>query len=84
MDRNGKDRRGVDRKGSTTIAGSEEELMLITEESELNLVDDKMTWVVESGASSTLPRFGNASHPTQSVIKVVSGWGMKEHAELSA
>ena len=30
---------------------SEEELMLITEESELNLAGDEMTWVVDSGAS---------------------------------
>ena len=33
------------------IAASEEELMLITEESELNLVGDETTWVVDSGAS---------------------------------
>ena len=78
------DRRGPDRKGTTAIATSEEELLLITEESELNLAGDEMTWVVDSGASSTLPRIGNASHPTQSVIMVVSGWGMKVHAELSA
>ena len=51
MERNGKDRRGPARKGSTVIAASEEELMLITEESELNLAGDEMTWVVDSGAS---------------------------------
>ena len=41
----------MDQKGTTAIAASEEELLLITEESELNLADDKMTWVVDSGAS---------------------------------
>ena len=51
LDRNGKHRRGTDRKGTPTIAESEEELMLITEESELNLARDEMTWVVDSGAS---------------------------------
>ena len=55
MDRNSKDRRGPDRKGTTAIAASEEELMLITEESELNLAGDEMTWVVDSGASFLLP-----------------------------
>ena len=43
MDRNGKDRRGPDRKGTTAITASKEELMLITEESELNLTGDEMT-----------------------------------------
>ena len=43
LDQNGKDRRGPDHKGTTAIAASEEELMLITEESELNLADDEMT-----------------------------------------
>ena len=43
MDRNSKDRRGPDRKGLTEIAASEEELILITEESELNLAGDEMT-----------------------------------------
>ena len=51
LDRNGKDRRGPDRKGTTTIVASEEELLLITEESELKLTGDEMTWVVDSGAS---------------------------------
>ena len=51
MDRNGEDLRGPDRKGTTTIAASEEELMFITEESELNLATHKMTWVVDSVAS---------------------------------
>ena len=50
-DRNGKDRRGSDQKGTTTIVASEEELMLITKESEINLAGDEMTWVVDSGAS---------------------------------
>ena len=50
-DRNGSDRRGHDRKGTTAIAASEEELMLITEESELNLVGDETTWVVDFGTS---------------------------------
>ena len=40
-----------DRKGTTAIAASKEELMLITEESEINLAGDEMTWVVDSGAS---------------------------------
>ena len=35
----------------TTIVASEEQLLLITEESELNLVGDEMTWVVDSRAS---------------------------------
>ena len=35
--------KGVDRKGTTTIAEIEEELLLITEESELNLAGDEMT-----------------------------------------
>ena len=47
MDRNSKDRRGSDRKGTTAIVASEEELMLITEESELNLAGDEMTWVID-------------------------------------
>ena len=51
LDRNGKDQRGPDRKGTTAIAASEEELMLITEENELNLDGDETTWVVDSGAS---------------------------------
>ena len=45
------ERRGLDRKGTTTIVASEQELMLITEESELNLASDETTWVVDSGAS---------------------------------
>ena len=51
LDRNGKDRRGPDQNGTTAIAASEEELVLITEESELNLAGDEVTWVVDSGAS---------------------------------
>ena len=41
----------MDRKGSKAIAANEEELMLITEESELNLAGDEMTWVVDFGVS---------------------------------
>ena len=40
-----------EKRGTTTIATSEEELLLITEESELHLVSDETTWVVDSGAS---------------------------------
>ena len=43
LDRNGKDRRGPDRKGMAAITTSEEEFMLITEESEVNLAGDEMT-----------------------------------------
>ena len=50
-DRNGSDRRGQDRKGTTALAASEEEIMLITEEGELNIAGDETTWVVDSGAS---------------------------------
>ena len=35
----------------SAIARSEEELLLISEESELHLVCDETTWVVDSGAS---------------------------------
>ena len=42
-DRRGPDRRGQDRKGTTGIAANDEELMLITEESELNLAGDEIT-----------------------------------------
>ena len=42
VDRNGKGQRGPHRKGTTTIVASEEELLFITEESELNLVDDEI------------------------------------------
>ena len=44
MDRNVKDRAGTDRKGLIAIVASEEELMLITEKSEVNLAGDEMTW----------------------------------------
>ena len=81
IDRNCKDRRGTDRKGSTTIAASEEELMLITEESELNLTGDEMTWVVDSRASFhlTLDRkcFSSYSVGDHACVR----WGMKVHAE---
>ena len=55
-----KDKGGVDcaepkknpeRKGTSTISTSEEELLLISEQNELNLVGDESTWVVDSGAS---------------------------------
>ena len=51
LDRNDKDRRGPDQERATEIAASEEEFMLITQESEVNLVIDEMTWVVDSGGS---------------------------------
>ena len=40
-----------EKRGTSAIATSEEELLLITEESELHLVSDETTWVVDSGAS---------------------------------
>ena len=40
-----------EKRGTSAIATSEEELMLITEERELHLVSDETTWVVDSGAS---------------------------------
>ena len=55
-----RDKRGVDndepkkfseKRGTLTITTSKEELLLITEESELHLVSDETTWVVDSGAS---------------------------------
>mgnify|MGYP000589007249 CR=1 FL=1 len=55
-----RDKRGADgaelkkiseKRGTTAIATSEEDLPLITEESELHLVSDETTWVVDSGAS---------------------------------
>ena len=39
------------RRGTLGIATSEEELLLITEDSEIHLVRDEMTWVVDSRAS---------------------------------
>ena len=54
-----KDKGGVDgaepkkiseRRGTSAITKSEEELLLIIEESELHLVNDESTWVVDSGA----------------------------------
>ena len=40
-----------ERKGISTIAPSEDELLLITEELELHIVRNESTWVVDSGAS---------------------------------
>ena len=40
-----------ERKGTSAIATSEEERLVIIEESELHLVNDASTWVVDSGAS---------------------------------
>ena len=40
-----------DRRGTLAIATSEEELLLITKDSELYLVSDESTWVVGPGAS---------------------------------
>ena len=40
-----------EKRGTSAIATSEELLLLITEESELHLVSDETTWVVDSGAS---------------------------------
>ena len=40
-----------ERRGASAITTSEEELLLMTEESELHLVSNESTWVVDSGAS---------------------------------
>ena len=40
-----------EKQGTSAIATSEEELLLITEESEMHLVSDETTWVVDSRAS---------------------------------
>ena len=40
-----------EKRGTTAIAISEDELLLIIEENELHLVSDETTWVVDSGAS---------------------------------
>ena len=40
-----------DNKNTSGIATSEEELLLINEQNELNLVGDKLTWVVDLGTS---------------------------------
>ena len=40
-----------EKRGTSAIATSEEELLQITEESELHLVSDETTWVVDSGVS---------------------------------
>ena len=40
-----------DRKSTSAIVTSEEELLLITEESEVHLVSDETMWVVDSGPS---------------------------------
>ena len=58
--------------------------MLITEESELNLAGDEMTWVVDSGASFHLTPDRKCFSSYSAGDKVVYGWGMKVHAELLA
>ena len=81
----GPDRRSSDRKGMSAIATSEEELLLIIEESELHRVSDETTWVVDS--RSIVP-----SDPRPEVLSILQsrrsrgcfGWGMKVHAGLSA
>ena len=40
-----------ERGGTSEITTSEEELLLITEESELHIVSDESTWAVDFGAS---------------------------------
>ena len=40
-----------DRKNTSAIAVSEEELLLMSEQSEVNLTGEESTWVVDSGAS---------------------------------
>ena len=40
-----------ERKGTSAIATSEEERLVIIEESELHLVNNETTWVIDSGAS---------------------------------
>ena len=37
----------LERKGTSIIATREEEQLLISEQSEVNLVSDEMTWVVD-------------------------------------
>ena len=54
-----------DSKNTSTIATSEEELLLISEQNEVNLVGDESTWVVVSGASFHLSLTGSASHCTK-------------------
>ena len=58
--------------------------MLITEESELNLAGDEMTWVVDSGASFHLTPDRKCFSSYTAAIMAVSGWGMKVHAEFLA
>ena len=41
----------LDNKNTSAIATSEEELLLISEQNEVNLVGDESTWVVDSGTS---------------------------------
>ena len=41
----------LEKRGTSAIATSEEELLLITDESEMHLVSDEKTWVVEFGGS---------------------------------
>ena len=43
-----------DKKGTSAITTSEEELRLIIEESEVHLVNEETTWVVDSGSVVSL------------------------------
>ena len=54
----------LERKGTSIIATREEEQLLISEQSEVNLVSEEMSWVVNSEASFCLTPAGNASHHT--------------------
>ena len=46
-----KPKKNPERNDTSTIATSEEELLLISEKNELNLVSDESIWVVNFGAS---------------------------------
>ena len=60
---------------------SEEELLLITEDSDLHLVsDERCGWSTLEGRF-TCPQTGSASHPIELEVTVVSKWGMKDHVE---
>ena len=45
-----------DNKNTSAIITSEEELLVISEQNEVNLVGDESTWVIDSGASVHLTR----------------------------
>ena len=46
-----KPRKIPDRKGTSSIMTSEEEILLISKQNEVNFVSDETTWVVNSGVS---------------------------------